>query len=313
MPNWNDVLAEVQAELNSGHGDAHDRVRRKYLRALHEFTGRNIIAMYSGWLSKPEVMSAITDEDTNGLMTAIHQLDRSKGLDLILHTPGGEIAAAHSIVNYLREMFGSDVRAIVPQIAMSAGTMIACCCREILLAKHSSLGPIDPQVRGVPANMVIMEFDRAVQEVKDDPARMPVWHSILSQYRPTFLTQCDLAQRWSSEFVKSQLVQVMFANDDGAETKADAIVEKLSKAEITHLHSRHINHQECRDLGLKISMVEDDPQLQDLVLTVHHCYMHTLSNGPAYKAIENHEGRGLFKLMQAAQMQFPVFQQPPKS
>ena len=46
--------------------------------------------------------------------------------------------------------------------------MIACACREILMGKHSSLGPIDPQLGGVPAHGVIEEFERAIKEIKDD-------------------------------------------------------------------------------------------------------------------------------------------------
>ena len=42
-------------------------------------------------------------------------------------------------------MFGTDIRAIVPQLALSAGTMVALACKEIIMGKHSSLGPIDPQ------------------------------------------------------------------------------------------------------------------------------------------------------------------------
>jgi ClpP class serine protease len=134
MPNWKDVLNEVQREQArciQGSKAALDVIRRKYLAVLHDSTNRNVIAYYSGFLSKPEVDSTINDEDKNGFMMAIHGLDRSKGLDLILHTPGGGIAATQSIVNYLHTMFKRDIRAIVPQIAMSAGTMIACSCREI--------------------------------------------------------------------------------------------------------------------------------------------------------------------------------------
>lgn len=31
-------------------------------------------------------------------MTTIHGLDRTKGLDLVLHTPGGDLAATESLV-----------------------------------------------------------------------------------------------------------------------------------------------------------------------------------------------------------------------
>src|SRR5436853_5918265 len=108
MPNWGEVLNEINqtratlaqqanAIANSVMAQANgavDTVRRKYLTLLHQKTQRNIIAYYSGFLSKPEHLALdISDEDKNGFMTAVHQLDRSLGLDLILHTPGGRVAA----------------------------------------------------------------------------------------------------------------------------------------------------------------------------------------------------------------------------
>ena len=89
---------------------------------------------------------SINSNDKIGFMTAIKGMDKSKGLDLFLHTPGGSIAATESLVKYLKSIFQNNIRAIVPQIAMSAGTMISLACKEILLGKHSCLGPIDPQV-----------------------------------------------------------------------------------------------------------------------------------------------------------------------
>ena len=58
-----------------------------------------------------------------------------------------------------------NIRVIVPHMAMSAGTMIACSAKEIIMGKESSLGPIDPQYRNVPAEGVIDEFNRAVKEI----------------------------------------------------------------------------------------------------------------------------------------------------
>jgi hypothetical protein len=36
-----------------------------------------------------------------------------------------------------------------------------------------------------------------------------------------------------------------------------------------------------------------DNDLQDLVLTVHHAYMHTFSAAPAAKIVENHLGHAV--------------------
>jgi ClpP class serine protease len=187
MPNWKDVLEEHQ-EIQRTSQFAIDIIRRKYLKQLYEYTNRNVIAYYSGFLSKPGILqSDINDEDKNGFMMAVHKLDRNRGLDLILHTPGGSIAATESVVDYLHKMFGGNIRAIVPQIAMSAGTMMACSCKAIILSKHSNLGPIDPHLGGMPAYGVIEEFRRACREVKSDSSRIPIWQSIISQYSPTFL------------------------------------------------------------------------------------------------------------------------------
>jgi hypothetical protein len=60
-------------------------------------------------------------------------------------------------------LIADNIRAIVPQIAMSAGTMIACSCREIVMGKHSSLGPVDPAFNGIPAIGVLEEIKKAHQ------------------------------------------------------------------------------------------------------------------------------------------------------
>ena len=177
MPAWNEILNEIHAS-----GSVHDVVRRKYLKQLNELTDRNIIIYYSGWLQKPGLNGVeVNDADKNGFMTVIHKLDKKKGLDLLLHTPGGETAATESLVDYLRSMFGSDIRAFVPQLAMSAGTMIACACKEIYMGKHSSLGPIDPQFRGIPAHGVVEEFNLAHDQIKKDHSWIPVWQPIIAK------------------------------------------------------------------------------------------------------------------------------------
>ena len=65
------------------------------------------------------------------------------------------------IVKYLRTKFNNDISVIVPHLAMSAGTMIACSAKEIIMGKQSSLGPNDPQFNGVPAYSIKMEFEQA--------------------------------------------------------------------------------------------------------------------------------------------------------
>lgn len=143
MPNWNEVLLEIQKEQqNNPESNPLDTVRRRYLKKIQEITGRNVIAYYSGWLQKPDAPdTAVNDKDKSGFMLTIHRLDKNLGLDLILHTPGGDIAATESLVDYLYSIFGKNIRVVVPQISMSAGTMIALSAKEVLMGKHSNWGP----------------------------------------------------------------------------------------------------------------------------------------------------------------------------
>lgn len=291
MPSWGQVLTEI---IGSKRPDALDFVRRKYLKELHTYTGRNVIAYYSGWLKNPNIYGVqISDADKNGFMSAIHGLDRTIGLDLILHTPGGEIAATESLVHYLRKMFGVNIRVVIPQIAMSAGTMIACSGKEVFMGKQSNLGPIDPQFGGIPAQGVIDEFDTALRAIKQDPASAHLWQVIVGKYHPTFLGECRYAITWSKNIVKCWLETGMFLGDSTAREKAKKVVKCLSDHKRTKTHSRHFSIDDCKKYGLKISDLESDARMQDLVLTVHHCFMHTFTNSNAIKITENHNGIAL--------------------
>lgn len=152
----------------------------------------------------------INDEDKNGFMLCIHGLKRERGLDLILHTPGGDGQATASLVEYLRDMFGRDIRAIVPQIAMSAGTMIASSCRQILMGKQSSLGPIDPQYGAIAAASLLSEIKKAKEKITADPKMALFWNPILSKITPSFLERCEWAVADSNAFLESTLGQNMF-------------------------------------------------------------------------------------------------------
>ncbi len=300
MSNWSDLLKEIK-EL----GSPHDILRRKYVSELADYTKRNVICYYSGFLQKPELGAALSvnDNDKNGLMTTINGLGVSKGLDLILHTPGGDTAATESIVDYLWQIFSGDIRCFVPQMAMSAGTMIACSCREIWMGKQSSLGPIDPQFNGIPAHGVLEEFQKAHDEVTNDPRTIPIWQPVVAKYPPAFLGECEKAIKWSNELVSQWLARSMLKDADDRDATIEKIKEELGDHSVSYAHNRHLSAQKCEEIGLVIKRLESDQELQDKVLSVHHIYYHTLSSTQAFKIIENNEGQAF--IQQAQQVVVP--------
>jgi hypothetical protein len=101
---------------------------------------------------------------------------------------------------------------------------------------------------------------------------------------------------------------------NGDAKKVDKIWRNFSSNKDTKVHERHISVETCKSLGVNIIELEADNTLQDLVLTVHHAFMHTFSNSGALKIIENHNGVAYIEIL-PVQMAMPVqlpIQQPPR-
>ena len=303
MPIWSEIAGEILEQQNAGNPAAFDNIRRKYLLKHHQHTENSVILYASGWLQKnnapPEAIT-INDEDIQALMEVTNGIGGGC-LDLILHSPGGSPEAAEAIVSYLRSRF-QTIRVIVPQLAMSAATMVACAADEIVLGKHSFLGPIDPQVllmtslgtRYGPAQAILDQFGRAKRECAD-PETLAAWLPMLSQYGPDLLELCDSSIQLSRNLVETWLKAYMFKGKAGGAKKAEDIANWLANHNNFKSHSRHIPRNEIEDHQLVISHLEDDPKLQDFALSVFHAATHTITGTNAVKIVENHTGRAYIK------------------
>ena len=295
LPSLNDVISEIQVAASQV-PNAPDQVRTQKIEALQALTGRNVICYYSGWLnvngaSVPNL--SIDDMDKNGFMNAVQGMDCSLGLDLVLHTPGGSVTAAESLVYYLKQKFGNDIRVIIPQMAMSAGTMIACCAKEIVMGHQSCIGPFDPSVRNVSAFAVFEEFVRASEDIKKNPHNIPLWQTMVSKYPPAFLEECERAIQLANTIVPQWLKANMLSNleQNEQECRVEKLIKALNNPDKTKEHSRHVHFEEAADLGLNVTQLENDQDLQEKVLTLHHAYLATLMMTKTSKLIESHHGK----------------------
>lgn len=294
MPSWTKILEEIGKQ-----GSTQDSIRRKYLKKLAQLTKRNTVAYYSGFLQKRSAPGiSINDNDKNGFINAIGGLNPLSGLDLILHTPGGEVAATESLGDYLRSQFGKNIRVIVPQLAMSGGTLLACLGKEIIMGKQSNLGPIDPQIGGLPAHGIIEEFQEAINEVSMDPRKAPIWQVVISKYSPTLIGECKKGIKWSEDIARQWLEHGMFSKDRNKTRKIDNILKELASHALTLSHARHLSIEKCKKLGFRITYLEDDLELQEAVLSVHHAFMISFDTTPATKIIENQNGVAYIQTLQ---------------
>lgn len=207
MARWSEILNQVHQGTNI------DFLRVQYLKELSNYTKRNTIVYYSGWLHNKTINVEINDNDMIGFMETVKGLDCSKGLDLILHTPGGHPTATEAIVTYLHNKF-QNIRVIVPHLAMSAGTMLACSANTVIMGKHSSLGPIDLQFEGISAYYMREEFLEAKKDLENNDRSYDYWHIILSKYPAAFFLQVLDAIKLSSKLVKEWLKKYMFCDED---------------------------------------------------------------------------------------------------
>ncbi len=308
MPTWGEILAELeQGERETGVRD-YDGVRRKYIARLHEITGRDVILYATDWLSdKPN--TAITLEDMQGLMETCKGL-HGPGLDLILHSPGGDPNATASIVRYLRSRF-KNIRVFVPLAAMSAATMLALSSNEIWMGAHSQLGPIDPQMliggRSYPARAILQQFDNAKEELSKDPSGLLAWVPILQGYGPSLLAECEKWTELSKKLVRDWLRQYMLPATQDRSLKASRIANYFADYDRHGSHAMGISRESARKWGVVVRDLESEPVLQDAILSVHHATIHTFS-GPAAKIIENHLGKAFVRL--AISVPFQVVQRP---
>ena len=164
------------------------------------------------------------------------------------------------------------------------------------MGKQSSLGPIDPQFGAIAAVGLLNEVKKAREEILANPAAANYWAPILSKITPSFLERCEKAVEFSELFIKQTLPENMLLDDkdEVRAKKLESIIDLFSNNHGT-AHNTHFEAEQCRKVGLKIVGLEDDPKLQDLVLTVHHCYMHSLGNTDTFKIIENQLGKAMMK------------------
>ncbi len=269
------------------------------MRQLSRATGRAAILYATAWFESrrmPPAELQVELPDVQGLMEAVSNI-RERNLDILIHSPGGSAEAAESLVEYLRERF-DHIRVFVPVAAMSAATMIALSADELVMGQHSQLGPIDPQflistpegMRSAPAKAILNQFELAKRECRK-PENISAWMPILRTYAPGLLTQCEDSQRLASGMVAGWLERYMLSREANAKEKSKKIADWFADYESFNSHGRRVGRDQVRSIGVKVVNLEDDPQLQDAALSVHHAAIHTFAGTSAQKIIENHHGR----------------------
>ncbi|NJD53034.1 MAG: hypothetical protein FIB07_09235 [Candidatus Methanoperedens sp.] len=203
--------------------------RAEILSKLEEERGTRVITLIhrrEPWEEKDE--NYISIEDTEHVLMNIRQTP--KDVDLILHTPGGLVLAAEMIAMAVKN-HPAKVTVIVPFYAMSGGTLIALAADEIIMEKDSVLGPVDPQIKDIPAGSLISLLNKKQMENISDE------NIILSDIAKKSLVRVIKLVEWLLE-------------DRLERKKAQEVANFLTGGYITH--STPITFAVAKEFGLEV-------------------------------------------------------------
>jgi len=122
-----------------------------------------------------------------------------------------------------------------------------------------------------------------------------VWLPIIEQYGPALIVECEHAIDLSRSLVIDWLKRYMYGNEHDGHKVAERVASTLSEHTLFKSHGRHIDRSQAKEIGLKITDLESDKILEDLVLSVFHATTHTFGATGAVKIIENQMANAYIK------------------
>lgn len=215
------------------------------------------------------------------LRDAIGQLARSRSsVAIILDTLGGVVEIVERMVTTVRFRY-DDVTVIVPDRAMSAGTIFALSADRIMMDHLSCLGPIDPQIERddklVPALSYLNQFERLNAKAAQGQLTTAEY-ALLDKLDLGELYQFEQARELSVELLIKWLSRYKFKDWTVTETRkapvtedlkrerAESIAALLNDPERWHSHGRAIDMRTLQEeVGLRIDDLEKKPDLHSHV------------------------------------------------
>lgn len=180
---------------------------------------------------------------------------KRESLTVVLETDGGSIETAERIANVFRHHYPKRVCFLVPNFAMSAGTILVMSGDDIYMDYYSILGPIDPQVQNqhgvwVPALGYLEQYNEFVKKSRAGKLSSAELAFFVDKFDPAELHRFEQARDHSVDLLKLWLVNYKFKNwtvtrtakkrvTPGMKTKrAEEIARKLNDTRRWRSHGR---------------------------------------------------------------------------
>lgn len=193
---------------------------------------------------------------------------RMDRLAVILETEGGYIEVVQRIADTLRRHY-AHVAYIVPDHAMSAGTVLVMSGDEIWMDYCSVLGPIDPQVGlstggYVPAVGYLEQFERLVKKADRGTLTTAELVFLLDKFDPAELYLFEQARELSKALLKEWLVKYKFKNWTRTESRGKVVTQAMRTKRALDVAQRldNASHWHSHGRGIAMEVLRDDLRLR---------------------------------------------------
>ena len=214
----------------------------------------------------------IEDGDISPFGDLIHSTPQND-VDVLLVSNGGLPEATERIVRLLRGTF-ETVRFLIPANAYSAATLMCFAGDEIVIDRSGTLGPIDPQYRGIPVRTILRGFANAEERLREEGTQaLAIYMPLIEKYDLHLLEMCRSAEALTRELAQSFLSTYMFKGDEESHQQSERvakIVDFFSDYDLHKSHARGVERDKTRQLGLKVTNAEDTEGLSDLMRSVYN-------------------------------------------
>lgn len=205
--------------------------------------------------------------------------ERSGKLLVILETNGGHIETAERVANVLRHHYPNEVSFLVPNFAMSAGTVLVMSGDAILMDYYSILGPIDPQLRNkdghmVPALGYLEKYGELIERSRKGDLSAAELAILVQKYDPAQIHRYEQARDHSVDLLKKWLAVYKFKNWKKTQTGQKTVTKRMREARAAQIaknlndtkrwrsHGRGLSMDVIRtDLNLVVENFGDDAEL----------------------------------------------------
>jgi hypothetical protein len=210
--------------------------------------------------------------------------EKRKCLAIVLDTQGGVVEVVERIVNCIRFHY-DEITFIVPNVAMSAGTVFVMSGDRIMMDYFSCLGPIDPQIlkgdKYIPALSYIRKYEELIEKSERGELTTAEYALLskldlgeLFQFEQARELSIELLTRWLSNYKFKNLVKTktrgMEVTSQKKAERASEIADALNNVDRWHTHGRGINMQTLKDeLNLEIDDFSVVEGLKEVIIAYY--------------------------------------------